>query len=170
MPLIEADCEMGMSDSASISGEIKVCTQCGLAQPIENFSVRNRAKGTRQAACKNCQNEYVRNHYQTYRLKYIKKARVRTIEQIRINNEFMIEYLSNHPCLDCGEQDIIVLEFDHLRDKIADVSVLARGGYSLEKLKQEVAKCEVVCANCHRRRTAKRAGTYRYRLGISLDN
>jgi len=71
----------------------------------------------------------------------------------------------NHPCADCGESDIVVLEFDHQRDKVADVSLLARDGYSLDKIKREIDKCEVVCANCHRRRTAKQFGTYRYRLG-----
>lgn len=106
----------------------------------------------------------MREHYRANRAAYVEKARVRNAEQTRINAEFMIDYLSHHPCVDCGESDIVVLEFDHLRDKVADVSVLARGGYSVEAIKREIDKCEVVCANCHRRRTAKRADTYRYRL------
>jgi hypothetical protein len=143
----------------------KICTRCGPpAQPIENFAIRNRARGTRQYICRDCQNEYVRAHYRANRAAYIEKARVRNTEQIRINAEFMIAFLEDHPCVDCGESDIIVLEFDHLRDKVADVSVLARGGYSIETIQKEIDKCEVVCANCHRRRTAKRAGTYRYRV------
>ncbi len=142
--------------------EMKVCTKCGPpAQPIENFAIRSRAKGTRQAMCKTCQNAYVRQHYQTYRAKYIKKARLWSNNQSKVNAAFVIDYLRHHPCVDCGESDIVVLEFDHLRDKLMDVSVLCRGGYSLEKVKHEIAKCEVVCANCHRRRTAKRAGSYR---------
>lgn len=154
-----------MSDGTSKSGEMKVCTRCGPpAQPIENFAIRNRARGTRQYICRDCQNEYVRAHYHANRAAYIEKARVRNTEQIRINADFMIAYLGNHPCVDCGESDIIVLEFDHLRDKVADVSVLARGGYSIETIQKEIDKCEVVCANCHRRRTAKRAGTYRYQV------
>lgn len=145
--------------------DLKVCTKCGPpAQPRENFPLRNSARGTYHAICKNCQNTYVRAHYQTYRAAYIEKARVRNAEQTRINAKFMIEYLSSHPCVDCGESDIVVLEFDHLRDKVADVSVLARGGYSLEAIQKEIDKCEVVCANCHRRRTARQFGTYRYRL------
>lgn len=144
--------------------ETKICTKCGPpVQPIENFAIRNRTRGTHQAMCKNCQNEYVRKHYQMYRSKYIEKARVRNAEQTRVNNAFLIEYLTCHPCIDCGETDIVVLEFDHLRDKVADVSVLAGQGYSLEKVKREIDKCEVVCANCHRRRTARRAGSYRVR-------
>lgn len=144
--------------------EMKVCTKCGPpAQPVENFAIRNRTRGSRQAMCKNCQNEYVRGHYRANRSSYILKARIRNLEQTRINNEFLVEYLGCHPCMDCGESDIVVLEFDHLRDKVADVSVLAREGYSLDKVRREIDKCEVVCANCHRRRTAKQFGWYRLR-------
>ncbi len=101
-----------------MEAEAKTRTKCGPpAQPIANFAVRNRARGTRQAVCKSCQNAYVREHYKTYRSKYIQKARVRNAEQNRINGEFLIECLSCHPCVDCGEDDIVVLEFDHQRDK-----------------------------------------------------
>lgn len=142
--------------------ETKVCTKCGPpAQPIDNFAIRNRARGTRSPVCKTCQNVYGRAHYQTYRAKYIQKARRRNAEQTRINTEFLVDYLRRHPCVDCGESDIVVLEFDHLRDKRAVVGDLVTSGYSLEKVKREIDKCEVVCANCHRRRTAGRAGWYR---------
>jgi 5-methylcytosine-specific restriction endonuclease McrA len=67
-------------------------------------------------------------------------------------------YLREHLCTDCGEPDIVVLEFDHLRDKTAAVSALVHQGVSWERVLEEIAKCEVVCANCHRRRTARRAG------------
>jgi hypothetical protein len=127
---------------------------------MENFAVRNRVRGTRQSICKSCQSQYGKQHYQTYRSAYIRKARIRNAAQSKINGEFLIEYLSNHPCVDCGEADIVVLEFDHQQDKLLIVSVLSREGYSLDKLKQEIAKCEVVCANCHRRRTARQFGSY----------
>jgi hypothetical protein len=156
---------MSDAESHGDNTEMKVCTRCGPpAQPIENFAMRNRKTGGRQYICRKCQSQYVQAHYHANRAMYIEKARVRNTKQTQINAEFMIEYLSNHPCVDCGESDIIVLEFDHLRDKVADVSVLARGGYSIEAIQREIDKCEVVCANCHRRRTARRAGTYRYRL------
>jgi hypothetical protein len=52
----------------------------------------------------------------------------------------------------------VVLEFDHLRDKVANISKLVHLGADWETTLAEIAKCEVVCANCHRRRTARRAG------------
>ncbi len=142
--------------------DMKVCTKCGPpAQPLDNFAIRSHVRGTRQAMCKNCQNEYGRAHYQTYRPAYLRKARLRNIEQSKINAEFLIDYLTHHPCVDCGESDIVFLEFDHQRNKVLDVSTLSREGYSLDRVKQEIAKCDVVCANCHRRRTAKQFGWYR---------
>ena len=72
----------------------------------------------------------------------------------------ILDFLREHPCVDCGERDPLVLEFDHLRDKDFDI---ARGyvDCSLEKLLAEISKCEVVCANCHRRRTVTRRPTMR---------
>jgi hypothetical protein len=107
--------------------------------------------------CKRCQNEYVRAQYKANRRYYLKKARSRNVAVTRANIEYLIAYLKEHPCVDCGESDIVVLDFDHQRDKVELVSLLTHG-YSLERLKREIDKCEVVCANCHRRRTAKQFG------------
>jgi len=66
-------------------------------------------------------------------------------------------YLKSHPCVDCGKSDPVVLEFDHRdrKDKIADVSVMILQSYSLETLQKEVQKCDVRCANDHRRKHAR---------------
>jgi 5-methylcytosine-specific restriction endonuclease McrA len=70
---------------------------------------------------------------------------------------YLVTYLREHPCVDCGEDDPVVLEFDHLRDKKFSISEGLQGRRWQDVL-DEIAKCEVVCANCHRRRTAKRGG------------
>jgi len=73
------------------------------------------------------------------------------------NRKFIYEYLSVHPCVDCKEPDPVVLEFDHVRgQKVDTISNLAfRYTSSLKRIKLEIKKCEVRCANCHRRRHAK---------------
>lgn len=78
-------------------------------------------------------------------------------QQKFINRDYIDEYLREHPCLDCGEEDILVLDFDHVSGvKCGNVSTLSHKGVSLEVLKVEIAKCEVRCANCHRRITRLR--------------
>ena len=69
--------------------------------------------------------------------------------------QYVREYRESHPCVDCGESDPIVLEFDHvpeLGQKTCEVSACG----SVEAAEREIEKCEVVCANCHKRRTYKR--------------
>lgn len=59
-------------------------------------------------------------------------------------------------CADCGENNHIVLDFDHLRDKKYNISRMVHDGFSVKAIKKEIEKCEVVCANCHRIRTYNR--------------
>lgn len=83
---------------------------------------------------------------------FTKKARVR-------NAKFLKEYKEVHPCVDCGEKDWFILEFDHPNDnKRANVSDMR--GLSITTIKDEIAKCDVVCPNCHKRRTYSRNGTH----------
>ncbi len=68
------------------------------------------------------------------------------------NRLFIIEYLKEHPCIDCGESDIRVLEFDHrdMDSKKSSIVQLVAGKYSIKTIASEIAKCDVRCANCHR--------------------
>jgi hypothetical protein len=69
----------------------------------------------------------------------------------------LVQFLSEHPCVDCGEDDVLVLEFDHMSEKEFGIANGVRSR-SWDAVLREMEKCEVVCANCHRRRTALRAG------------
>lgn len=68
---------------------------------------------------------------------------------------YLLEYLLQKACVDCGEKDPIVLEFDHLdrKNKTRQISRFLSGHYSWKKIKVEIEKCEIRCANCHRRKT-----------------
>lgn len=102
--------------------------------------------------------------YKKNKKEFIKKVKVNTLRYRELAQGFVLKYLMSNPCKDCGETDPIVLEFDHVRGKkVASVcNMSVSGGCSLVKIKKEIDKCEVVCANCHRKRTAKRANYYRY--------
>jgi hypothetical protein len=98
------------------------------------------------------QKEAQQTHYTKNKILY----RQRNQAAKQRNREYVITYLLDNPCVDCGEKDIIVLEFDHLSDKDCSVADAIRRSFSIERLQREIDKCEVVCCNCHRRRTSKR--------------
>ena len=67
----------------------------------------------------------------------------------------LFDYLSDKFCVDCGENDPIVLEFDHrdLKDKFKSIAKMLSGHYSWRSLEKEISKCDIRCANCHRKKT-----------------
>ena len=69
----------------------------------------------------------------------------------------LLDFLSKNQCIDCGEKDPVVLEFDHRiqKDKFKQISRMLSGHYSWESLLKEINKCDVRCANCHRKKTHK---------------
>ena len=70
----------------------------------------------------------------------------------------IVEDLKQRPCDDCGKRyPPIVLDFDHVRgSKVANISMLVNDGVPPAQLLDEIAKCDLVCSNCHRLRTAAR--------------
>jgi 5-methylcytosine-specific restriction endonuclease McrA len=103
---------------------------------------------------------YGREHYLANRQKYIDSEAKRKRGRARARTRYLLEYFRAHPCSDCGETDPLVLEFDHLRDKRFEVTNQF-ASRNWQEILDEIAKCEVVCANCHRRRTARPAGYLR---------
>jgi hypothetical protein len=86
---------------------------------------------------------------------------------VREAREHVDAVLGRSACADCGLADPTVLEFDHVREKRLEISNMIRRGAKPSALDDEIAKCEIVCSNCHRRRTALRAGWRRLDLGES---
>jgi len=107
--------------------------------------------------CRGCRSAYGKEHYAANKAQYIRLAAERK-QRVGIERwTFLIDYFRTHPCSDCAETDPLVLEFDHLGDKHFNISqaLLSR---PWPVILDEIAKCDVVCANCHRRRTATRGG------------
>lgn len=67
----------------------------------------------------------------------------------------LFELLSTKACIDCGEKDPIVLEFDHRnsKEKFKIVGKMLSGHYSWKSVLEEIGKCDIRCANCHRKKT-----------------
>lgn len=80
------------------------------------------------------------------------RAQKRHRIKIRAN---LLQYLSTKACVDCGEKDPIVLEFDHRtsKEKFKIIANMLSGHYSWQSVEREINKCDIRCANCHRRKT-----------------
>jgi hypothetical protein len=88
------------------------------------------------------------------------KSRRSGIARRHRNRLLVWEYLQLHACSSCGESDAVVLEFDHLSEKLRDVGWLS-SVTGAATVRAEILKCRVLCANCHRRHTATQAGRSR---------
>lgn len=135
--------------------ETRRCYDCGLVKPVAEFAFHNKAKGTRQGRCRVCHAKYRRAHYLRNRDTYVRQE-VGRINRYRIENRPLIrEYLRSHPCVDCGEADIVVLDFDHRDPAAKKFSVMILAAHkSWTRVVAEIKKCDIRCSNCHRRRTA----------------
>jgi hypothetical protein len=140
---------------------IRACRVCEKTKPLIEFPYRSLKRQTRQWICLLCQREYTNRWYSRNRKRQIANAKERSRHATAELKNRVRDYLLGHPCVDCGESDVDVLDFDHLRDKKANVSTLVQSAVSWESLAHEIAKCEVRCANCHRRRTARNRSYYR---------
>ena len=118
----------------------KTCPKCGEERDTErDFS-------TGQTWCKSCRADYARSR--------------RANDE---NKQKLYAYLSSHPCVDCGQTDIRCLEFDHVRgSKSYDIATLIKNLAFWPAIEAEIAKCEVRCANCHRRKTLERGKWWRF--------
>lgn len=132
-----------------------VCNKCRIDRSLEDFSFKNKRKQIRTKICKFCHSEYRKQHYLQNKKIYIAKARRWNQTQGNVLKQFLFETLSKSQCIDCGEKDIIVLEFDHIGNKRLGLADMYKNRYSLQKIKEEINQCVVRCANCHRRKTAK---------------
>ena len=132
---------------------MRTCGRCGDQKPLADFAWRRKQRGQRDNYCRPCRAEYGREHYRASRQRYIDLAGRRTRAKVEERAQALVEFFRTHHCVDCGESDPVVLEFDHLGEKKFAVATGVRGR-NWQTVLDEIAKCEVVCANCHRRRTA----------------
>ena len=130
----------------------KRCSTCRRTLPRAAFSSRAASRDGLQPRCKECW----RGWYEANKAGHIAAVQVRAARRVAENRRRLADHLRAHPCVDCGETDLRVLDFDHREraEKRGEVSRLVFR-VSWARLEREIALCDVRCSNCHRRRTAE---------------
>jgi hypothetical protein len=146
---------------------MKKCQQCLSRKPLSEFNKNSSKRDGYQDWCRSCDNGRSREYYEENKER--QKKQIGEAKKLRLakNKEWVCRFLMDHPCVDCGEPDIRVLEFDHLGDKKFHISRGLAEGYGLERIQQEIAKCEVRCANCHNLRTAEVGDHFKHRFWLA---
>jgi hypothetical protein len=130
----------------------KRCCICKEEKPLSEFNKNKRQAGGLQSRCKQCASIYNKGRYQKFGPSIREAVNARRAVVIDKVNE-----LKKEPCTDCGESyPPYVMDFDHLDDKTEGISSMTRRNRSWESILKEIAKCELVCSNCHRVRTHER--------------
>lgn len=122
---------------------MKHCPRCDRDLDESAFNKANTRKHKLQSECRECR----ANRHQekrTHNINRIKERQKQLVEWVRI-------YKESHPCVKCGESFAACLQFHHLDPTKKDlaISVAARSGWSIARIEREIAKCVVLCANCH---------------------
>lgn len=113
----------------------KICTKCKLELPIEEFHWRNKAAGTRRSECKSCHNLMAKKDYD------------------RKRNQMIDAKIAIGSCQKCGYSKCIEsLDFHHKNpnEKEYTISQMIRQHKSQLDIEEEMKKCIILCANCHR--------------------
>lgn len=131
---------------------MKLCSRCNEYKTLDSFSKNKTRNDGLSSYCKDCSNQYNKQYYNQLpdRKSYLVKKRNTARDNYR---KFIYDYLSKHSCVDCGETNVLYLEFDHVKgDKSYNIS--AMDSFSVQRIQEEIDKCEIRCVKCHRLKTA----------------
>lgn len=140
---------------------MKLCVTCREWKEETEFNWRYKSLGVRHPTCRDCHKPFRKNWYENNKERHLKQVQERKREARNAAREYVWDYLAAHPCIECGEADPRVLEFHHRHGKDKAVSEMVTDGYPTATIQGEIDKCDVLCANCHRRKTMDERGWFR---------
>ncbi|KRE21197.1 hypothetical protein ASG80_14185 [Agromyces sp. Soil535] len=149
-----------MSHVRSSIVDVKTCSTCRRSLDYSEFNARAASPDGHQSVCRDCNKARSKRYYAENVEKHRKAVAAQVAKTRAAHIKRIGEYLLDHSCVDCGERDIRVLDFDHRggTEKSAEVMKLAKAAYSWARVSAEIAKCDVRCRNCHARVTYERMG------------
>jgi hypothetical protein len=138
---------------------MKNCSRCEQDKEEKDFNRRGKKFSV---WCRTCCSEYNRERYKNSNGKVRKKLKQQEAARKLEIEKKIVDHLKNNPCVKCQESNILVLDFDHIRgEKEFNIAKAIWDVYSWERIEKEIAKCQVLCANCHRIKTAKQLNTWK---------
>jgi len=128
---------------------MKICTKCKIEKNESEFSFKNKSLGKLSSNCKDCQKIMKDNHYRNNKDKYLERFATRRSSF----KEWFADYKLTLKCEECGENHPATLDFHHENpnEKEYGISQMVHLTCSKNKIIEEISKCKVLCANCHRK-------------------
>ncbi len=144
---------------------MKHCGKCNTSKSLTGFSKRGTGH---QPWCKLCTSERNKLTYKTrpQRRLDLKESTAKYRQQAE---QYIMDYLKTHPC-PCGESNPLTLQFDHIGDKTVEICHALIRGFALDKIKDEITKCQVLCANCHSIKTASQVNSWKLKWLARSDS
>ena len=143
LSILESNLKFRFEDNME---ETKVCTKCPQngPQPITNFA---RKRKRRSPVCKTCKNAYNRTHYTEHTQVYKERKATRKSD----TRHWYEQLKAALRCNRCPENHPATIHFHHIDRKSKEINLCnaITYGWSKERILAEIAKCEVLCANCH---------------------
>lgn len=132
---------------------LRYCRGCNKAKPFSNFQPKTQANGKEgyEGKCKPC---------------VAKRQKTQGFNRNLEARKFVFEYLKKNPCVDCGETNVLALEFDHVHSKKFDIGTALNSNTVLDLIKKEMSKCVVRCSSCHRIKTHLEINSWRFQLAL----
>lgn len=136
---------------------MKRCPDCGIHKPLADFHLSALRRDGHQSICKSCRAVLDRARYERTRGGEARRQAKREFNRTR--TEWLRSLKVGHPCRDCGRVlPPEAMQWDHLPGMVKRGDVSTLRGLPKQQILDEIAKCDLVCTNCHILRTAARAG------------
>lgn len=139
------------ADESEDKTRLKRCSGCGLMKPLSDFNFKQRSRDRRQDRCRPCDGARRREWYRR------PGNKARTLGYVRKQKKRLRAWFANLKlslaCEKCGEDHPAALDLHHRDPSQKDLAISAMhgSGVSQARILEEMKKCSVLCANCHRK-------------------
>lgn len=137
-----------------------ICSSCREDKETDEFNYRNKIKNLRHKRCKACTRKESSNWNSNLSTKKrrsrIESKKSSSYRRAQVYQIKLYEYLHTNGCSFCGENNPVVLDFDHIDPSCKEFNLSdSPRKKSWNKILEEIKKCQVLCSNCHRIKTMR---------------